>query len=366
MMYRVALIGCGRVGLLLEEDPLRQKPASHMGGIQKLQDVELTAICDIQPERLDYARQKWHVPHTYLDYRELIDREKPDLIIIATWTSSHHDIAVYAAQHGVKGIVLEKPVATTLHHALDLVRICQEKGVKLVVNHERRWDSLYNKTKQIIADKSLGQLRAIYGNVLSRSALQGDWHEVIKAVGGGPLLHDGTHLVDMIRFFTGDIATINGHVTREDPTMGVETSASALLHSQNGVTVFLEAGGMRNYFNFELDLHFQNGRIKVGNGIREYYVVANSSRYTGFNDLVRQEFPPLTTHSDPFTGAIREVIRAINSDDEPESSGLDAYKAMEIIFAIYHSASLKGKTVTLPLPAKMPHPLKKMFRTGMI
>lgn len=369
--YRVSLIGCGRVGLLLEEDPLRVKPASHLGGIQKLHTsnspdihIELTSLCDINPERLHYAAKKWQVHHTYHDYKQQIAQEKPDIIIIASWTSSHHKIVVYAAEHGVKGIVLEKPVATTLHYAEEMIAICQQKNVKLVVNHERRWDPLYRKIREIIENNTLGPLRTIYGNVLSRSGVQGDWRTILPAVGGGPLLHDGTHLIDMVRYLAGDIAHLCGHVKREDPNMAVETSATAMLHTHHNVTVFIEAGGMRDYFNFELDLHFQYGRIRAGNGIRDYYVVEDSKRYSGFKDLVKQPFPALTTLSDPFTGALLEVIHAIETDTIPESSGVDAYKAMEIIFAIYHSASCNGKTITLPLRPTRIHPLKKMFRAG--
>ncbi|MCP5049813.1 MAG: Gfo/Idh/MocA family oxidoreductase [bacterium] len=376
MTYSIALIGCGRVGVWLEDDPLRGKPATHMGGIQKIlqtrspgkgreKPLELNAICDIDEERLQKCKERWNIPNTYTDYKELIDKEKPGIVIIATWTSSHHEIAVYAAQNGVKGIVLEKPLATTLKLAREIIHTCNRCNVKLVVNHERRWDPLYRKTREIVESNELGPLKLIYGNVLCRSAPRGSWKALLKEVGGGPLLHDGTHLIDMVRYFCGDILSINGSVKREDPAIGVETTATALLTTQNGVNVFLEAGGMRNYFNFELDLQFENGRIKIGNGIREFHTTQTSKRYTGFRDLVKKDFPPFKRDSDPFTGAILEVIRAIENDREPFSSGNDGFKAMEIIFGIYYSAYLKGKTVTLPLKISG-HPLKKMFRDRMI
>lgn len=376
MPYRIALIGCGRVGAWLEDDPLRVKPASHLGGIKKIIDnkevkkgLVLAAVCDISHERLLRCRERWKLyikgDNLYTDYKELIYKEKPDIIIIATWTSSHRDIAVYAAQNGVKGIVLEKPAATTLAQAREIVNTCKQYHVKLVVNHERRWGPLYRKTKEIIENKVLGYLKLIYGNVLSRSAPRGAWPEVLKEVGGGPLLHDGTHLIDLVRYFIGDIDTVNGYVKREDPAVGVETTATALLETKNGITVFIEAGGMRDYFNFEMDLQFERGRIKVGNGIKEYYVSENSRRYSGFKDLVPASFPELPADTNPFTGAISEVIKAMEEDSEPQSSGTDGLKAMEVIFAIYYSAYLKGKT--LRLPVRIPgHPLEKMFKAGML
>ena len=365
-MFSTALIGCGRVGALLEEDPLRKKPASHMGGIKKIQSkVHSLTVCDIDEERLLHCKEKWEIQKGYLDYRELFSYEKPDIVVIATWTSTHRDIALCAVENGVKGIVLEKPVATDLEQAREIIDACKKHYVKLVVNHERRWDPLYKKTREIVREKSLGELKFIYGNVLCQSAPRGSWKAVLEEVGGGPLLHDGTHLVDMIRFFTGDIESVSGSVKRENPEAGVETTAAAMMQSLNGVNIFIETGGMRDYFNFELDLQFEKGRIKVGNGIREFYTSETSTRYTGFRDLVKQEFPSFTRDSDPFSGAILEVMEAVEKDSVPESSGVDGLKAMEIIFSIYYSAWLDGKKVTLPLMVSG-HPLKKMFRTGMI
>lgn len=353
---------------MLEEDPLRTKPASHMGGIKKIAErIKSIAICDINEERLLHCREKWGIQEekSYLDYKELLTIEKPDIAVIATWTSTHRDIALYAVEKGVKGIVLEKPAAVDLMQAHEIIDACRKNNVKLVVNHERRWDPLYRKTKEIIAGKWLGKLKFIYGNVLSFSAPRGPWQEVVEEMGGGPLLHDGTHLVDMIHYFTGDIDSINGYVKREHPDVGVETTATALMQSRNGVNIFIEAGGMRNYFNFELDLQFEKGRIKVGNGIKEFYVSETSTRYTGFRDLVKKEFPPFTRDSDPFSGAVMEVVQAIENDSQPMSSGLDGFKAMEVIFAVYYSAWLDGKKVTLPLKISG-HPLKNMFQSGMI
>jgi predicted dehydrogenase len=376
MPYRIALIGCGRVGVWLEDDPLREKPASHLGGIKKIIDedlaakgLEVTGLCDIDRERLLRCRERWSLylknARLYHDYRKLILKEKPDLIIIATWTFLHRDMAVFAARHGVKGIVLEKPLTISLKQAEDVIAACRDHHVKLVVNHERRWAPLYRKTREILESKCLGELKLIYGNVLSRSAPRGPWQSVLKEAGGGPLLHDGTHLVDMIRYFCGDIETVNGYVSREDPEAGVETTATALLRAKNSTAVFLEAGGLRDYFNFEMDLQFERGRIKIGNGIRKYYITADSRRYSGFRDLTPADFPPFSRDTDPFTGAILEVIHALETDGEPQSSVIDGWKAMEVIFAIYRSAALGGKTLNLPVKINR-HPLMKMFARGML
>ena len=362
MRYKIGLIGCGRVGVLLEDDPLRGKPASHMGGIKKISHkVESISVCDIDKERRRHCREKWNIQNTYHRYTDLFKRENPDIAVIATWTETHKRIALHAAENGVKGIVLEKPVAPTLKQAREIIDACNANNVKLVINHERRWDPLYRNVKSIIDDQSLGRLKLIYGNVLSQSFPIGPWQDILPKVGGGPLLHDGTHLVDMIRYFAGEIVSLNGSVSREHPEAATETTATASMKAQNGVTVFLEAGGMRSHFNFELDLQFERGRIRVGNGIRDFFVVEKSTRYTGFHDLVRKEFPASGPGGDPFSGAILEVMNAIETGTVPKSSGRDGLKTMEVIFAIYYSALHNSKTVALPVKISQ-HPLARLFR----
>ena len=372
MSFKIVLIGCGRIGVLLEDDPLRSKPATHIGGIQFLlknhntpKNLILSAVCDIDSNRLSQCMKKYQIEKGYSHYKEIILAEKPDIVIIATWTSSHKDIAVFAAENGVKGIVLEKPIAVSIRQAHEIIHTCNLHNVKLVINHERRWDCLYRKTAEIISSKTLGELKTIYANVLSRSAPRGDWKNVLNEAGGGPLLHDGTHLVDMIRYFAGDIASVSGHVTREDPSFGTETTATAFMQTQSQVNIFLEAGGMRDYFNFEIDLHFERGRIRVGNGISDYFTTQNSGRYTGFYELIKTPFPSFIRNMNPFTGALLEVIDAIEKDTQPFSSGIDGLRAIEIIFAVYYSASLGGKKISLPLKT-IGHPLKRMFKKGMI
>jgi hypothetical protein len=161
----------------------------------------------------------------------------------------------------------------------------------------------------------------------------------------------------------GEVATINGYVSREVPESGTETTAHAMLQTRSGVMVFLEAGGMRQYFNFELDLHFERGRIGIGNGIMKYFTSAPSMLYSGFSDLKEEPFPAFTYDRDPFSGALLEAVQILDSGREPISSGEDGLKAMEIIFGIYYSAYLGGKTITLPLNLSG-HPLKKLFQSG--
>jgi hypothetical protein len=169
----------------------------------------------------------------------------------------------------------------------------------------------------------------------------------------------------MVRFLAGDISEIQGHVKRENPQAGTETSAFALIRTVNGQSVLLQSSSNCQYFNFELDLHFEAGRLSIGNTLKEYYVTENSRHYTGFRDLVKKEFPSCNRITDPFSGALRELMQALDNNSDPQSSGIDGFKAMEAIYGVYYSALCGGKNIRMPLKIKG-HPLGKMFKKKLL
>lgn len=191
----VALIGCGRIGFLLENDPLRYKPCTHYGG-SKFAKLPITHACDINQQRLQTFSKVAGLPssHCYTEYRTLLEQVKPHCVIIASWTHTHAQIGIAAAQHGAKVIVCEKPIASNLEDARSLVDACNTYNTTLIINHERRYDYRYNFVKKLLARHAIGSISSVYGCVFTPSIV----HH--KDSGGGPLLHDGTHLIDIVQY----------------------------------------------------------------------------------------------------------------------------------------------------------------------
>ena len=339
----VGIIGCGRIGSLLEEDPLRGKPCTHAGGFDSLSSVKLQAGCDINPSRLKQFGKRWGIDRLYADYREMLQQENLDIICIATWTHLHGSMAIEAARSGVKGIYCEKPLSTNLAEGRKMVKFCEKKGIPLIINHERRWDFYYQKARDIIRSGKIGEVRTIIGNALSwrPSKLPMDLH------GGGPLFHDGTHLTDLLLFFGGPIDWVSGHEVRPYGKNYIEETACAMLRFKSGALGFIEGGGARNYFNFELDIQGLKGRLLIGNDGRELYLARKSARFTGFHELKPSVFPEPKRLQSPFTGAARDMVRCIRTGQNSISSGRDGLKALEVIFAIYKSAQLNGKRIKM-------------------
>lgn len=351
-----ALIGCGRIGVLLENDPLRYKPCTHFGGLAAA-GLSVHSACDIDKNRLAQfgALAGIGASSLYTDYRELLDRERPALAVIATWTGSHADIGIRACEAGARVIVCEKPMASDLTRAGALLRACEKSGTSLIVNHERRYDHRYRKVRELIAHGTIGEIKSARASILS-SGYRG---KSSLEEGGGPLMHDGTHMVDIIRFFFGDIASIEGDFQRLERRRGYEDRAVAWMKTSSGVDVFLEAGGNRRYFMFDLDISGTEGRIVIGNGYQRLYRSAKSRLYSGFRDLAEVPFPKMKERN-CFTEVYRQARKALaGKADDIISSGEDGYRAVEAVHAVYYSAHARKK-IDLPLnPAKVD--LRKIF-----
>ncbi len=339
----VAIIGCGRIGSLLEEDPLRGKPCTHAGAFDALSQTKIVAGCDTNPERLKRFGKRWQVSDLFSDYKEMIRKVAPDIVSIATWTHLHSEMVKTAARLGVKGIFCEKPIAINTLHGKTMVRVCKNKKIPLVINHERRWDAYYQQTKKLIKNGKIGELRTIVGNSLSwvPPKLLASEH------GGGPLFHDGTHLTDLMLFFAGSPDWVSGFEVRSNGKKYIEETAAAMVRFKNGTIGFIEGGGARKYFNFELDIQGSEGRILIGNSGRELYITKKSGRFTGFQELEKIPFPEVKNYESPFVGGARDLVRCLRKKTPSVSSGMDGLQALQVIASIYKSAQSGGKRIKI-------------------
>jgi len=341
-----ALIGCGRIGFLLEKDPLRNKPCTHFGGAMKA-GIRITLACDIDRAKLSQFGSAAGVAPCMLygDYRLLLRECRPELVIVATWTESHAKIAALAARSGAKVIVCEKPVSPSLKSARALIRECEKSNTHLIINHERRYDYRYRAAKRIIDAGAIGGVKTVHASILTG----GYRGKSDPSEGGGPLLHDGTHMIDIIRFFFGDIASVDARFERSrGRRSGFEDRCAGWLRTKGGVDVFIEAGGCRRFFLFELDISGTDGRLVIGNGFQRLFTSRTSRLYRGFRDLAERRFPAGRKNS-CFTEVYREAKRLLAGDEGPAvSGGDDGYRSLEAIHAMYLS-SFRGKRVDLPV-----------------
>jgi len=338
-----ALVEAGRIGCRLERDPLRGKPCTHAGALESTGQVRLVAAVDPDPERLAEFGRDWGVGLLYRSHLDLLEKERVDILAVASHTHTHAQIVVDAAASGkVRGIYCEKPIALTLEDADRMVEACERAGVALVIGHERRFGAHFFRARELVGSGELGEIRSVLGQALSGEppALPRD------QFGGGPLFHDGTHLTDLMNYFCGPVEWVIGKTGRAHGPQNVEHTASGLIGFESGATGFIEGGGRREYFAFELEIQGSRGVLRVGNRQPELWLARPSGRLSGFAELERAEFPDYTPNNG-FTAAFEGLIRQLESGEPSLSTGRDGRAALAVILALYQSATRGGRRVRL-------------------
>ena len=310
-MIPCALIGLGRIASLLEDDVLREKPASHAGAIAACPDTFIAAGMDIDhARRADFAA-RWGVEAVYDDAAAMIDDVRPQILHICTHADSHLRFLKLAIVKDVPVVVLEKPVADSLSQARRLVRRLEASRTRVVVNHERRYSRDYLRVKKLIGEGDFGPLRSVTGRLFMGN------ERPLEAV----LLYDGTHLFDIISFLLGGPL---GKVRRAGgPAAGTEGLRTIYVTADCGGTpVVCEIGNGRDHVVFELEFSFASGRIRVGNGIYEEYESRESPYYEKMRSLIPREVENIGP-TGYFAGMFADAVGLL---DNPERKPISSYR----------------------------------------
>ena len=327
--YSAALIGTGRIGYSLGLDKKREQPASHTMALNANPRINLAAACDINHENLEH----WHKANKYaavFDSAEaLLSSRSFDIITVAVNEDAHLKVAAAAIEAKPRLLILEKPVALNVQEGLKLKKLAETSGVPVLVNHERRFAKDYQKAKSLMA--SIGTLQTVHASLYSGLRVYSQKEE---QTGAYSLIHDGTHLVDIVRFLLDDPELANpvvsGIFRSED---GCVRNLCAHYEMQGGASVLFEISGRSKFFGFEIILVGTEGRITIGNGIAGFEKRRPSKLYSGFYSLMpeRVKFPRKTGY---FSNMIQNAVDFLDGNAPLMSTlqtGLDALKVLEDI-----------------------------------
>lgn len=340
----------------------------------RLPGVEVTAVAD--PD--EAGRQKMMrlngASRGYADYREMLWREKPDVVAVGPrWLDQHEAMMVVAAECGAKAIYTEKPLAKSLEEADRILAACDAHGARLGVSHQDRAAPAPHFVKRLIAGGKIGRLRMMraYGKQDKRGA-------------GQDLLVLGTRMLDLMRFFAGDARWCHARVMQEgrDARPGDVTPAAeegglvagddivAQFGFDGGVTGTYESarsgdGGGTPYYRMELcgtdgmlvlwsipgpDVYFYP---------RPYFVPGVDGEWERLRPEPLADMTARPAGDIGFHAAnqvlVSDLLAAVEEQREPVSSGRDGLAALEMILAVYAS-HIAGGRIALPL-AERSHPL---------
>lgn len=308
---------------------------------------KITWIIDLVSQK---AEKFAHICHARYgtDWKQAVNDRDVDAVLVLTYPDSHAEISITAMENG-KDVLCEKPLARTLSEAKKIMETAQhtKKIVKCGFNH--RFHPAVIAAYKLLKSKELGKPlfgRGCYG-IAGRKGLEKEWRCNPKIVGGGQMMEQGIHLVDLFRWFFGDFVKVTGMViTNYWPISPLEDNGFAVLQNREGVIASIHAS-LTQWINlFEFEIYCEKGSLTIS-GIGESYGVEKLiiSKHHGVK--------PFSYSTIEYRGPDKswrneweEFTRAIDKRIEPNGNAQDGYKAMEIVDAVYTS-SKSGRVIDL-------------------
>lgn len=329
----VALIGCGNIS------------KKHFEALDALDSVSLCAVADILPERAD-AAAKQYGGRAYTDYKEMLAREKPDAVHICTPHDLHVPMALDALRSGCH-VFCEKPAAITLDDLHTLQKAQTESGRQVGVCFQNRCNTGAKEAKKLLEKGTYGKLLAIRASVdwcRGEDYYSDGWHGKKAREGGGVLINQAIHTLDLMQFFAASPAvSVQAH-TANDHLKGVidvEDTALVRCRFQSGVLAQLNATtAFACNAAVVIDLFVEQGALRL-----EGPVLSFVSPDGGATVLARPTVSAAGSKSYWGTGhrkLIREFYRCLETGEPFSIDAFEGGKAVRLFLAAYRSAQANG------------------------
>ncbi len=233
------IIGCGDVTEVKSGPAFQKIPGSKLTYVMRRNEVKLK----------DYA-QRHGVEKYSTDYKDLLEDEELDAIYIATPPHMHRFYTEQVAK-AKKHVYVEKPMALTVKECEEMIEICKNEGVKLFVAYYRRGQEKFESTKNMIDNKEIGEIRSfqlLYTSQIPKHDPNRPWLYDKDISGGGKLYDVGSHMIDLLLYFFGDVAYAKGISSNQSHTFDVSDVTSGLIAFKNSVqgTVQMNFNAMEN------------------------------------------------------------------------------------------------------------------------
>lgn len=348
MARTAGIIGTGGVaglGLLgvHDEDDIGKKPvdASHAGGYAANDSIDLVAVADIDEEKLDTFGDVWDIDpeRRYVGHEEMLRSEDLDVVSVATPTFLHHDHVVDSAEIGdPEAIWCEKPIASSVSDAKEMIDVCDREDTDLVINHTSRFTDSMSTVHRHVRGGLIGEIRSITG--LFRREL----------------LRNSTHVLDTMIYLTDARATqVSGYLNGENDAVAALGANETVDDSGGGGHVVFDDGtfGMidctvsRDISAYVYHLIGTDGRIAIdiSQGQWEYWDLEDGGH-------TKRPLPDVDPSPDEyangFATAVEHVNELVDGAETNRSSGEDALRSLEIIVGLYVS-DYSGGHVPIPL-----------------
>ncbi|MBT5325542.1 MAG: Gfo/Idh/MocA family oxidoreductase [Gemmatimonadetes bacterium] len=308
--------------------------------VESLGDIDLVAVCDQLQGPQDIGGEYLH----FHDYETAIEEIRPDLVFVCTPNCYSPDICVYALEHGCH-VFCEKPPGRNLAD-IQRIRDCElsHSGQKVMFGFNHRHHPAILEAKSIVDAGRMGRvlwLRGVYGKSGGRD-FESSWRNDPQVSGGGILLDQGIHMLDLFRFFCGDFQQIHGLLSSTFWDVPVEDNAFVAMRNDRGQSAQLHSSATLWKHTFRLDIGLEGGYLiaegllsQSGSYGRETLTIGRKSKRGDAVGNPREEVVYFDRDLS-WELQVRELVNCIREDSPvTDSSTLDALKVMEIIDTVY-------------------------------
>lgn len=352
---RFGIVGCGAIH------------RTHADAVVAIESADLIGFYDVVPERTSIAAEHYGVKaFTTLDAM----LEEVDAVCICVPSGDHANVGVAVARAG-KHIVCEKPIDVTLPAAKSLIEACDASGVTLTVISQHRFAPDIRQVRDAAQSEALGPLIAgdMYNKWFRTQAYydSGDWRGTWKLDGGGCLMNQGVHYVDMLQWIMGGIKSVRAQTrTAAHERIEVEDIANVLVEYSNGaVGVIQAATSVYPGLAERLEIHGKWGTAIIEADLLATWQVDEKAAAEGLygRGIQAQPTPNLKTHAESDGGQaaadpsaiwkhlhrlqIQDFAEAVREERTPYITGRDAIEPLKVILAIYESARRGGDLIEI-------------------
>lgn len=323
-----AIIGCGLIG------------KKRLAGLPV--GSKLAVACDTNPARAAELVKLANTGRAVADFKQAIASPEVDAVIAATFNSMLAEVSA-AAICARKPVLVEKPAGVSVKQIDELIALAKRHGVCVRVGFNHRYHPAFIKAREILASGVMGELmfiRGRYGHG-GRVGYDKEWRANPKLSGGGELIDQGIHLIDLAGWFLGRFTKVDGHATTYFWNMPVDDNAFLSLQTAKGQTAWLHVSctEWKNLFSFEI--YGRNTKLHI-EGLGGSYGVEKL-----FHCQMKPEMGPPDTKLHEFPGAdeswrteIIEFEKDIQSKRKPDAGLAEARAALQIVEEIYKKSGM--------------------------
>ena len=333
--FKTAIIGCGGISL------------THITALQAIDNADIVAICDVREDRLENAAKLCPEAVRYTDYKKLLAESDAQIIHICTPHYLHAEMAIASMLSG-RDVYLEKPCAMNRAQAQEIIDVSDKTGKKVCVSFQNRLINTTASAKAIAESGELGKVVGGKGFVTWNRGgayyTESGWRGQFATEGGGVLMNQSIHTLDLLYYFLGEVESVKGHASLDKnfDVTEVEDTAQAYIKFKNGSTAIFYATNC-NVLNstVEIELYFEKGSLLFRDDA--LYRCEN-----GKIDLVCKNDNLLNGKNYWGNGHIKMISNfydAVSGNDTYYCDIRDAVQVLEIIAGIYKGSEIRPENI---------------------